>query len=138
MDFQEFHTYTGQLARKAMYEKAKSGYLPGCAPVGYKNTALQGEKLIVPDPVMSKKVRNLFELVAQGKSIRKAGVLAMALGLRSRNWKHLGPSAVYGILTNPFYIGKIRYNGQLLPGRHQPIISGRLFEGVQERLSGSN
>ena len=31
--------------------------------------------------------------------------------------------SVSGILTNPFYLGQVRYKGQPLPGNHPPLVS---------------
>jgi hypothetical protein len=40
--------------------------------------------------------------------------------------------SVSGILTNPFYLGQVRYKGQPLPGNHPPLVSQELFDAVQE------
>ena len=36
------------------------------------------------------------------------------------------------LLQNPFYYGVIRYNGELYEGKHEPIITKKLFDEVQE------
>jgi len=59
------------------------------------------------------------------------------LELTSRNGKILGTSALRGILTNPFYMGKVRHNGFVRSGKHEMIIDERLFLNVQENLKGS-
>jgi hypothetical protein len=35
-------------------------------------------------------------------------------------------------LQNPFYYGLIRYNGEFYEGKHEPIITKKLFDEVQE------
>ena len=43
-------------------------------------------------------------------------------------------ASVRGILHNPFYAGKIIYQGKVLPGKHEPLISQELFDSVQVML----
>lgn len=38
------------------------------------------------------------------------------------------------ILSNPFYIGLFRYNGELHKGSHEPLIEKSLFDKVQRVL----
>lgn len=39
--------------------------------------------------------------------------------------------SVRGILHNPFFMGKVRYIGKLLPGAHEPLVSEEVFDLVQ-------
>jgi len=121
-------------AKASMHEKAKAGFFPGCAPVGYKNMVLQGKKAIVIDTKKVGAVRALFLAVASGSSIRQAGRLAWSMGLRSRTGKVMGPSSLYAMLTNPFYMGMVRYGGETIQGKHEPLIDGRLFGAAQQKL----
>ena len=43
--------------------------------------------------------------------------------------------ALYSILQNPIYIGKIRHKDQAYDGQHEPIIPHDIWDGVQEKLS---
>ncbi|MEI6477643.1 MAG: recombinase family protein [bacterium] len=132
--FQPFWT---QQARSAMRERAEAGVMPGCAPVGYRNVRSRAGAVIEADPATAALVRELFRLVAGGRSIREAGRRVGEKGLRSRNGESLAPSSLHAILTNPFYTGTLRYGGRLIPGRHQAIISPELFRAVQSRLTAS-
>ncbi|MFH0968977.1 MAG: recombinase zinc beta ribbon domain-containing protein, partial [Patescibacteria group bacterium] len=38
------------------------------------------------------------------------------------------------ILSNPFYVGLFRYAGEIYEGKHQPVISKKIFDKVQEIL----
>lgn len=128
--------YWTEKAKDAMREKANSGVLPGCAPLGYKNVEIEGEKVIVPDLITAAKVRNLF-LLAESRKYTLRGILPLveAMGLRSRNGKQIGLSALYTILTNPFYMGRLRYKGELIRGTQAPLVHEKLFERVQQRMS---
>lgn len=60
-------------------------------------------------------------------------------GLTSKGDKRYAPqplvrSKVHNMLRNPYYVGLVRYNGVLYPGRHEPLIDQGLFDEVQAVL----
>ena len=123
-------------ARQASREKAQAGELPGCTPVGYRNARDSGKATVEMDDELAPLVREAFEMAAEGSlSLRRMLEILTAKGLVSRNGRPLGASALRAILTNPFYIGKLRYGGELLEGAHEPLIGSELFERVQEGLA---
>ncbi len=86
-----------------MREKAERGTFPRCAPLGYKNAVVDGEKVIVIDEETAPKVRLLFRLASKkGMTIRRLVPSAAVIGLRSRNGKPLGAFSIHLILNNPF------------------------------------
>jgi len=117
--------------RTAMSRKASSGTLPGCAPVGYRNT-MQG---IEPDPVLAPLIGEAFDLAASGMSLRMILREMTARGLVSRTGGILSIGALHYILHNSFYIGLITWNGKEIKGNHQPIISDKQFEAAQCTMS---
>lgn len=46
-------------------------------------------------------------------------------------------SAIYKLLSNPFYCGLIRWKSELLPGIHKPIVTKVEFERVQALIHGT-
>lgn len=122
-DFRDcYYRERGCRVSAAMRAKAERGVMPGCAPLGYKNAVVNGERVIVLDPETAPKVKRLFELATKKKmSLRKLAVEAEKMGLRSRNGKTFGPSALKAILENPFYKGLIRYQGELIRGNHNSL-----------------
>ena len=42
------------------------------------------------------------------------------------------------MLTNPYYVGVVVYRGVYYPGKHEPLISHRLYERVQLTLDAHN
>lgn len=58
------------------------------------------------------------------------------MGVRTRQGRPYNKSKVEKMLSNPFYIGINRFNGQEYPGAQQPIISKKLFEAVQLKKHG--
>jgi site-specific DNA recombinase len=129
---------TAGLTRAAMAEMAASGLFPGCAPTGYRNAIFgTGRKSILPDPILAPLVLEAFVLVDTGSyTIRELAAIMEAKGLRSRQGKVLGPSALWYLLRNPFYAGYVRWNGRQVRGAHQAIVSEELFWRVQVKLGG--
>ena len=55
-------------------------------------------------------------------------------GITTSGGKSLKRDQISFILSNPIYIGLFRYGGELHEGRHQPVISKKIFDKVQEIL----
>ncbi|MEL6503583.1 MAG: recombinase family protein [Pseudomonadota bacterium] len=113
----------GQLAK---------GYYPFTAPIGYLNNG-KG-KLKTPDPDRAPLIREAFELYASGNISIQALQQEMAdRGLRSKNGKIVSMGIIAETLSNPFYAGtiRIRRTGEIYEGKHEPIVSPKMFERVQ-------
>ena len=130
---------------RGIRRKVEVGGRPGPAALGYLNVREplpQGGEVrtIAIDPERGPIITWAFEAYATGLySLLDMVALLAALGLRTRGNRRytprtLGLSAVYALLSNPFYAGKIRYNGKLYPGRHERLVSEELFEEVQAVL----
>jgi site-specific DNA recombinase len=134
--WQRYHEIFGRRASKAMAAKARSGDLPGCAPVGYRNVRDAGKSWVEIDEQMSLLIKRAFGLATEGSlSLRKILEIVTDEGLRSRNGKPMGVSALYAVLTNPFYTGRLRYKDKVLQGNQPPIIGEDLFMQVQRALN---
>jgi len=115
-------------------QKLRKGIWPGWAPLGYLNN--HKTRTIDIDAEKALLVQKTFELYATGDYTLKAlaDVLEKA-GLRSHKGNVLSISCVQHILKNPIYYGVFRYNGEIYDGTHEPIISKKLFDSVQEVMS---
>lgn len=127
---------------KGMDEKAKQGYFPSGAPIGYVNTIDEnGKKFIKIDETKAPFIKRLFELFATGKysldTIRKK---IKEEGFVYGNGKTpFYKSTVWKILNNQFYTGNFVWRGVLYKnGKHEPLISHELFNEVQRVLKGDN
>jgi site-specific DNA recombinase len=106
-------------------------WMSGRTPYGFVRDA----GLLVPDPVKAPVVRRIFHLYAEDK----LGTTAIARTLeaegapapRKHGWS---PNALQLILANPAYRGLVRWNGEIHPGLHQPLVDEGLFEKAQEIL----
>ncbi|MET3558716.1 site-specific DNA recombinase [Streptococcus rupicaprae] len=114
----------GKLGR-AMQGKPMA-WSPGFIPFGYDY--IDGQYQVNAD---AKWVKHIFGLALRGltpKMIAKQMTVKKILG---RTWYF---STIKLILTNPIYIGKIRWRGKVYQGYHLPIISQGDFDAVQKQL----
>jgi len=94
------------------------------------------EHIVVPDVERSPLIRKLFERYATGKhSLKDIQNIAKSIGLFSRSGKVLSVSVIQNILSNPFYYGIFKYNGELYEAKHEPIITKKLFDAVQSVMA---
>src|SRR3989344_4624648 len=115
-------------------QKLRKGIWPGFAPLGYLNNSRT--KSIDVDKEKFVLVRKCFELYATGDNTLKNIKQFLAdTGLDSYQGNVLSTSCVQRMLKNPFYYGTFRFNGELYEGSHEPIISKKLFDEVQQVMN---
>ena len=130
---------TGERIRdKIASSKAKGMWVGGFPPLGYDLI----EKKLVINEREALIIRFIFEqFVIHGSATRLVDQLA-ALGYRTKEWmtvkkqqKHTGrkidKQALYRMLSNPIYIGRIRHKDKIYEGQHPAIISTELWEKAQ-------
>lgn len=123
--------------KKGFYGRLKQGFLPLPAPLGYADRG--GGVAKTHDPARAPLVRLAFELYATGDhSIFSLREELHARGLRNRKGGRVSLAGLNKLLTNPFYIGLIRLKRtkETFAGVHEPLVSRKLFDHVQERLHG--
>jgi site-specific DNA recombinase len=125
--------------RRGYRMKVQRGWLPGLAPLGYLND--KEAKTIIVDPERFPLVQQMWHLMLTGAypPRRIWEIATTAWGLRTVRRKRTGGkpislSAMYVILTNPFYAGVLESEGKVFPGKHQPMITMDQFEQVQRLL----
>ena len=119
--------------KRGQRQKAKRGEYPGLAPVGYINDARI--KSIVVHKKRSVIIRKAFELYAKNESrLEDISNFLAQNGILSKTGKRIHKDRVSFILQNPFYVGLFRYTKEIYEGKHQPIISKKIFDKVQEIL----
>ena len=135
-----------QEAKKGLQEKVKRGGTPSYAALGYLNATTYVDahevKTVVIDEERAAHVRWAFEAYATGDwSISELSDELARRGLKSRPTRKfvgspLTRSMVHRMLSNPYYIGKVRYCGLIYDAKHPPLIDEETFNEVQVVLSG--
>ncbi len=100
------------------------------SPIGYVNEKGKG---LVPHPELSILVKKTFEAYATGNfTLRQLRDKFNELGLKRKSGRELAVSNYQKLLKNPIYTGLMLYNGEIHEGKHEPIITKKLFDSVQE------
>lgn len=153
----EFERSTiSQNVKMGMLAKAKAGeWCGGSPPLGYKwelmnNTNRKKSKLVI-DEKEAHIVREMYELYAKGKGYKAITNEFNKKGYRTKKGRMFAVGQVSTVLTNPVYIGKVRYdvrrnwnekrrnninpNPVIVDGIHEAIIGEVLWNKVQILMS---
>lgn len=143
----EFYSLNlAQEVRRGMTEKARRGEAMGTAPFGYTCK----DKTFIPNenaPI----IQWVFEQYTNGKGASTIARELNAMGIKTRRGNPIDNRWVTYVLSNPAYIGKIRWSTEghanygrthykgdnvlLVDGKHEPIIDIDLWEKAQEKLA---
>ena len=123
--------------RRGLHQKARNGYFPGVAPYGYLNDSRN--KTIVINKKVAPVIAKAFEMYAEG-NIQLSDVASFleAQKVLNTQGRRIRDDRVRKILKQPFYCGLFEYCGEVYEGRHDPIISKKLFDKVQDVLKERN
>ncbi|MDR1327478.1 MAG: recombinase family protein [Heliobacteriaceae bacterium] len=117
--------------KKGRFKKVQEGYFIAQVPYGYKKL---DPRTTVIDEEKAPFVKRAFELYSQGElSLDKVRekLYSEKLFYLPSTTKVSKPQLEY-ILKNPSYTGVINFQGELYKGRHEAIISEKLFEKTQK------
>lgn len=116
--------------QKGRYRKVLSGYFIGQVPYGYMKL---DKETTVLHPEHSKYVKRAFELYA----LENLSLKALRKRLYDEGYTYLPSSSMASksqlekMLKNECYIGLLKYNSKIYPGKHEPIVSKSLFNKAQ-------
>lgn len=129
--------------KSSMREMARQGYFTGgTVPFGYALESVENgkktRKKYIPDALEQDVVRKVFELYADGHSLRYLQTYLTDNGFKTRQGKEFGITTIARMLGNDFYIGTLRYKTQgyediVIENAVPPIIDEALWRRVQER-----
>lgn len=171
MSRREYKTTNRRLQRGRLQSVKEGKYVGNIAPYGYKRIKLESQKgfTLEPNPEESKIVNLIFRLYTIGELnedgvYERLGVSLIAKKLNNmrvptRKGGDWTPSTIRGILSNPVYIGLIRWNWRpekkkvvdgeivverpradkedwvVVKGLHPPIITNEDFELAKKHLA---
>lgn len=160
MSRREYKTIKRRLNAGRISSVKEGKYCGNKPPYGYERVKLEKEKgyTLKPVPVQAEVVKMIYtwyagdgcEQIGTSKIVRKLN----DMGIKSMSGNNWTPASIQGILTNPVYIGKIRWNGRktvktiqdgqvvktrprskdvlICDGLHPAIISDDLYNLAQE------
>ena len=120
-------------------KKAKLGKYAGVRLLGYKTVPdvddLKGSNKLEVEQEEAGVVGRIFEVYASGRGLKATARILNQEGLRGKNGKPFSIQTIRQILTNPAYIGMVKYAGEYYIGVHEPIIEKNLWDRVQKLLA---
>lgn len=129
---------TGERIRdKVAASKKKGMWMGGHVPLGYDNV----DKSLVTNSAEAETVRHIYDQYLELGSVKTLKGQLDAEGFRTKVGKSgyggnkFSRGAIYAILQNPIYIGKIRHKEDLHDGNHDGIIENTQWKQVQELLT---
>ncbi len=134
--FSQSKYYVDNLAenvKRGLRQKVRRGEFPGLAPLGYYNHPKT--KMLAVDKPAAPLARQAFELYAKDES-RFEDVAAFLYdnGVKTKGGKPWPKDKVKLMLINPVYYGHFRYGGEVHEGKHEALITKKLFDRVQAVL----
>jgi len=127
--------------KRGMIAKARRGWLPNKAPLGYSNVIDKNinEKSIIKADDNFKLVRKLFDSVLKkNTTLEQLETQARRMGLTTKQGNKLHISTIHRILNNSFYYGKFEWpenSGEWHRGNHKKMITVNEFQTVQEIIT---
>ena len=131
---------TGERIRdKIAASKKKGMWMGGVVPIGYD---AKDRKLII-NPAEAETVRFIFKRYLELKNVRhlcaelkQKGIVTKILPNRPNpGGKPFSRPGIYKLLSNPLYIGQVRFKDVFYEGQHERIIDQDTWERVQLQLA---
>ncbi len=104
----------------------KGGWNGGHVPYGYRKVKDSQYDFDI-HPGEAKIVEQIFKLYSQGNGYLK---------IKQLTGCSLSPKGISKLIGNPFYCGKVKFDGIIESNNHQGIISERLFQKCQKIREG--
>ncbi|MGQ9505287.1 MAG: recombinase family protein [Thermogutta sp.] len=135
----------GERIRDKIAATRRKGKWTGGTPIlGYDVDRSHGRPRLVVNAQEAAQVREIFRLyLSLGSLLQVVNELARR-GWRNKVWKTqrgqrkggrpFDKGSLYALLTNPLYVGKIKYKAELHQGEHEPIVDAEVFQQVQVTL----
>lgn len=123
-------------AMKGWAEKLAQGWMPAPPPPGYMTVVREGKRIHDFNPQTYKSMQRIFQLMLEPQyTIETIRHKMTEFGLVTGKGRPFSKSHAHRILTNPFYVGVIHFNGKEYPGKQPHLISEELFNAVQQKIS---
>jgi len=123
-------------AMKGWAEKLAQGWMPAPPPPGYMTVVRGGKRIHDFNPNTYKSMQRIFQLMLEPQhTIETIRHKMTEFGLVTGKGRPFSKSHAHRILTNPFYVGTIQFNGKEYQGKQPHLISEELFNAVQAKIS---
>ncbi len=133
---------TGERVKASAIARVRQGrWVGGIISYGYKlendGPALpngkQPHKIVIDEEVASK-LKVVWEMAAENKSLTEIGLELSRLGIKTPTGKDWRKQIISNIIKNPFYKGYLQYADEIHKGTHPAIVDERLWEKANKIL----
>jgi DNA invertase Pin-like site-specific DNA recombinase len=122
---------TGERIRdKIAASKKKGMWMGGPIPLGYNVT----DRLLVVNNKEAIVIQYLFNQYIKLKSVRLLKQHLDQSNYKTKHGKPFSRGALYKILNNPLFIGKVRHKDQVFEGQHRAILDIKVWKQTQSIL----
>jgi DNA invertase Pin-like site-specific DNA recombinase len=123
---------TGERVKMGMAQKARkgNGYLGFGEPYGYEYR----DKTLSVKEEEAQQVREMYSAYLAGASLQKLVDTLNDRGVPSKKGGRWNKESVANVLKNPLYCGRVRWDGIVREGLHQPLIDEGQFARVQMEM----
>lgn len=127
-----------QLERDTIIERTRAGkrertrqglWYGGPVPYGYVWSS--EKQTLLPNPSQAELIRELFRQFIAGKSYQ---AIARYLNARTNERLFSSHKTLAYILTNPVYVGKLNYSGEVVHGQHEPLVDEDTWSQAQNEM----
>ena len=129
--------------KRGMQSKAEKGDKPGIPPIGYLNDRI--DKKIIDDPERFALIRVLWDKFLTGTysiaELQRVADEELRISTVTRKKVGGGPiaySTLCAMFKNPFYKGKVLFNGKEYKGNHNEMVTEEEFERAQQIIDPSH
>ena len=137
----EREVITERIRDKIAASKARGMWMGGPVPLGYR---VENRKLVVVEDEAAT-VREIMKRYLAAASIRELlveltrdGVVTKRMTMKggtTRGGTPFRQGALFWLISNPIYLGKLRHKDKVYDGEHPAIIDPELFATVQAKLA---
>ncbi len=135
---------TGERVKASAIARVRQGkWVGGAVPYGYKlikdgpqlPNGRQPHKIVI-DEVTGPKLKMVWEMAADNKSLSEIGNELLKMGFKTSNGKAWRKQGISTIIKNHFYKGYLKYNDEIHKGRHPAIVDEALWDKANRILVG--
>jgi site-specific DNA recombinase len=120
--------------RQATRREAKNGRYLGPPPLGYRREGERRESHLVVDPDEAAIVRRIFGEFVKGRSMTQIAKDLNADKVPTKKGVHWRQAQISGMVRNPIFIGKVRFEEEVYEGIHDAIVEEDTFDQARRLL----
>ncbi|MGL5254503.1 MAG: recombinase family protein [Brevinema sp.] len=109
----------------------KGMWSAGVTPFGYDRV----DKKLVPNPDHAERVRKIFDLYIELRSVNAVKKRLQKLNIQTQNGRDWSDGNLYNILQRKLYLGKIEHHKEVYDGQHEAIVDKEVFHKAQQIIS---